>query len=153
MHWRLITFRTLLHLGPNVITFRTLLHLGQLLHLGLQQISSTRSVFFCGQITILFYGINFPGPTLNALQTRRPSCVNSKLCKLLKLVILLISRVEFFSWTMHTDAVVPLTGLSFNALYMSQAETTSWPSLQYLLIDALTDTKSCHISFPACGSE
>ena len=37
LHWRLITFRTLLHLGPNVITFRTLLHLGQLLHLGLQQ--------------------------------------------------------------------------------------------------------------------
>ena len=37
MHWRLITFRTLLHLGPNVITFRTLLHLGKLLHLGLQQ--------------------------------------------------------------------------------------------------------------------
>ena len=37
MHWRLITLRTLLHLGPNVITFRTLLHLGQLLHLGLQQ--------------------------------------------------------------------------------------------------------------------
>ena len=23
LHWRLITFRTLLHLGPNVITFRT----------------------------------------------------------------------------------------------------------------------------------
>ena len=50
LHWRLITFRALLHLGPNVITFRTLLHLGpnvitfrtllhleQLLHLGLQQ--------------------------------------------------------------------------------------------------------------------
>ena len=36
-----ITFRTLLHLGPNVITFRTLLHLGQLLHLGLQQQSSS----------------------------------------------------------------------------------------------------------------
>ena len=34
---KVITFRTLLHLGPNVITFRTLLHLGQLLHLGLQQ--------------------------------------------------------------------------------------------------------------------
>ena len=39
LHWRLITFRTLLHLGPNVITFRTLLHLGQLLHLGLQHLS------------------------------------------------------------------------------------------------------------------
>ena len=50
LHWRLITFRTLLYLGPNVntfgtllhlqpnvITFRTLLHLGRLLHLGLQQ--------------------------------------------------------------------------------------------------------------------
>ena len=37
LHWRLITFRTLLHLGPNVITFRTFLHLGKLLHLGLQQ--------------------------------------------------------------------------------------------------------------------
>ena len=36
LHWRLITFRALLHLGPNVITFRTLLHLGQLLHLGLE---------------------------------------------------------------------------------------------------------------------
>ena len=41
LHWRLITFRTLLHLGLNVITFRTLLHLGPnvisfstLLHLG-----------------------------------------------------------------------------------------------------------------------
>ena len=38
-----ITFRTLLHLGPNVITFRTLLHLGQLLHLGLQQMTSSTS--------------------------------------------------------------------------------------------------------------
>ena len=44
MHWRLITFRTLLHLGPNVITFRTLLHLGQLLHLGLQQPSTKKTL-------------------------------------------------------------------------------------------------------------
>ena len=31
-----ITFRTLLHSGPNVITGKTTLNLGQLLHLGLQ---------------------------------------------------------------------------------------------------------------------
>ena len=37
---------------------------------------------------------------------------------------------------MHTDAVVPLTGLSFNAVCMFLAETKVWLSLQYLLIDA-----------------
>ena len=56
--------------------------------------------------------------------------------KLLKLAILLIYRVELFSWTMHTAAVVPLTGLSFNAVCMFLAETTLWLSLQYLLTDA-----------------
>ena len=38
-----ITFRTLLHLGPNFITFRTLLHSGQLLHLGPQHHSGQMS--------------------------------------------------------------------------------------------------------------
>ena len=85
---------------------------------------------------------------------RKPYCVNSTLCKLLKLAILLISRVEFCSWTMHTDPVVPLTGLFFNVLCMSLAETTSWPSLQYLLIDVIDGHRILsHISFPACGSE
>ena len=36
-----ITSRTLLHLDPNVIPFRTLLLLGQLLHLGFQQATQT----------------------------------------------------------------------------------------------------------------
>ena len=48
---------------------------------------------------------------------------------------------------MHTAAVVPLTGLSFNAVCMFLAETTLWLSLQYLLIDALTDTDSCYTYF------
>ena len=43
---------------------------------------------------------------------------------------------------MHTDAVVLLTGLSFNAVL---AETTSWLSLQYLLIDAFNGAESYHI--------
>ena len=110
-------------------------------------------LFLC-QITILFHGINFPRPASNAFRMRKPYCVNSKLCKLLKLAILLISRVEFCSWTMHTDPVVPLTGLFFNVLCMSLAETTSWPSLQYLLIDVIDGHRILsHISFPACGSE
>ena len=49
---------------------------------------------------------------------------------------------------MHTDAVVPLTGLSFNAVWMSLAETTSCLSLQYLLIDAFNEHRilsSAHI--------
>ena len=112
--------------------------------MGKNGISSTRSVFFCGQIAILFHEINFPGPKLNALHTCKPSCVNSKWCRLLKLAILSISRVEFCSWTMHTDAVVPLTCLSFNAVYMFLAETTPWPSLQYLRLMLLTETESCH---------
>ena len=37
---------------------------------------------------------------------------------------------------MHTDAVVSLTGLSFNAVWMSLVETISCLSLWYLLIDA-----------------
>ena len=122
--------------------------------MGKNGISSQRSVFFCGQIAILFHEINFPGPTLNALHTCKPSCVNSKWCRLLKLAILSISRVEFCSWTMHTDAVVPRTCLSFNAVYMFLAETTPWPSLQYLLIDAFNGNRILSpISFPACGSE
>ena len=88
------------------------LHRNQAQGIGKNRISSTRSVFFCGQITILF----FPVPILYTLHTRRPSCVNSKLCRLLILAILLISRGEFCSWTMHTEAVTPLTGLSFNAV-------------------------------------
>ena len=114
---------------------------------GKNRISSTRSVFLCGQITILF----FPVPILYTLHTRRHSCVNSKLCRLWKLAILLISRGEFCSWTMHTEAVIPLTGLSFNTVCMFLAETTSWPSLQYLLIDAFNGQSRSHISSPACG--
>ena len=98
--------------------------------------------FFCEKIAILI--------SLNKLS----SCVNSKLCKLLKLAILLIYTVEFCSWTMHTDAVVPLTGLSFNAVCMFLAETTLWLSLQYLLIDSLNGHRFLsHIFFPACGLE
>ena len=105
-----------------------------------------RSVFFCGQIAILI--------PLYKPPRRRPPCVNSKLCKLLKLAILLISSVEFCSWTMHTDAVVLLTGLSFSAVWMSLAETASWLSLQYLLIDAFIWHRILsQISFPACGLE
>ena len=48
---------------------------------------------------------------------------------------------------MHTDAVVPLTGLSFNAVCMSLAEITLWLSLHDLLIDTLTDTDTCHTYF------
>ena len=55
---------------------------------------------------------------------------------------------------MHIDAVVPLTGLSFNAVCMFFAETTLWLSLQYLLIDAFNGHRFLsHIFFPACGLE
>ena len=55
---------------------------------------------------------------------------------------------------MYTDAVFPLTGLSFNAVCMFLAETKLWLSLQYLLIDAFNGHRFLsHISFPACGKE
>ena len=94
----------------------------------------------------LFRGISFPGPTLSALRTRRSYFVNSKLCKSLKLAILLISRDEFYSWTMHIDAVVPLTcplWMRYAVCVLRQKQqhglrcSISWLTL-------LTDTESCH---------
>ena len=106
----------------------------------------------------LFRGISFPGPTLSALRTRRSYFVNSKLCKSLKLAILLISRDKFCSWTMHIDAVVPLScplWMRYAVCGMrSSAETTAWPPLQYLLINVIDGHRILsHISFPACGWE
>ena len=112
--------------------------------MGKNGISSTRSVFFCGQIAILFHEINFPGPTLNALHTCKPSCVNSKWCRLLKLAILSISRVEFCSWTMHTDAVVPWhvsLSMRYTCFWLKQHHDLRC-SISWLML--LTETESCH---------
>ena len=102
------------------------------------------SVFFCGQIAILFHEINFPGPTLNALHTCKPSCVNSKWCRLLKLAILSISRVS------SVPGLCTLTPSFLWLVSLSMRYTCFWLkqhhdlrcSISWLMLS--TETESCH---------
>ena len=100
------------------------------------------------------HGISLPGPIWNAFHTLSPSCWYEKSCIALNCKIFVISKSFLASFTKHTAAVYPRTGLSFSTVCISLAVRTSWPSLQNLLMVPFKGHSILsHTSFPDRGSE